>query len=73
MLETTLNHLNLASIRHTRTYELIIVDDGSKENTSALALKLAQQHLNSDIRVVTLEKNTGKRGALRHPYEAPVY
>ncbi|KAG2137586.1 Alg5-prov protein [Suillus bovinus] len=66
MLETTLDHLNSASIRHTRTYELIIIDDGSKDDTSALALKLAQQHLNSDIRVVTLEKNLGKGGAVRH-------
>jgi dolichyl-phosphate beta-glucosyltransferase len=66
MLETTLNHLNSASIRQTRTYELVIVDDGSKDDTSALALKLAQQHLHSDIRVVTLEKNLGKGGAVRH-------
>lgn len=66
MLETTLDHLNSASIRQTRTFELVIVDDGSKDDTSALALKLAQQHLNSDIRVVTLEKNLGKGGAVRH-------
>lgn len=66
MLETTLDHLNSASIQQTRTYELVIVDDGSKDDTSALALKLAQQHLKSDIRVVTLEKNLGKGGAVRH-------
>ncbi|KAG0693238.1 glycosyltransferase family 2 protein [Suillus ampliporus] len=66
MLETTLNHLNSAHIRQTRTYELVIVDDGSKDDTSALALKLAQQHLKSEIRVVTLEKNLGKGGAVRH-------
>ena len=66
MLETTLNHLNSSPIHQTRTYELLIVDDGSKDDTSALALKLAQQHLESDIRVVTLEKNLGKGGAVRH-------
>ncbi|KAG1812899.1 uncharacterized protein BJ212DRAFT_1518133 [Suillus subaureus] len=57
MLETTLDHLNSAFIvRHT--YEFIIVDHGLKDNTSALVLKLAQQHLNNDIRVVTLEKES---------------
>jgi dolichyl-phosphate beta-glucosyltransferase len=66
MLDTTLNHLNASPIRQTRTYELLIVDDGSKDDTSALALKLAQRHLESDIRVVTLEKNLGKGGAVRH-------
>jgi len=66
MLETTINHLNSSPIRKTRTYELLIVDDGSTDDTSALALKLAQQYLESDIRVVTLEKNLGKGGAVRH-------
>ncbi|KAG1850904.1 glycosyl transferase family 2-domain-containing protein, partial [Suillus subluteus] len=66
MLETTLNHLNSISIRQTCTYELVIVEDGSKDDTSALALELGQQHLNRDIRVVTLEKNLGKGGAVRH-------
>ncbi|KAG2742965.1 glycosyltransferase family 2 protein, partial [Suillus brevipes Sb2] len=61
-----LNHLNSASIQQTRTYEHVIVDDGSKDDASALALKLAQQHLNGDIRVVTLEKNLGKGGAVLH-------
>jgi dolichyl-phosphate beta-glucosyltransferase len=66
MLETTLDHLNSASIQQTRTYELVIVDDGSKDDTSALALKLTQQHLKSDNRVVTLEKNLGTGGVVRH-------
>jgi glycosyltransferase involved in cell wall biosynthesis len=61
MLEITLDHLNSASIQQTRTYELVIVDNGSKDDTSALALKLVQQHLNSDIRVVTLDKNLHQR------------
>ncbi|KAF9233471.1 glycosyltransferase family 2 protein [Melanogaster broomeanus] len=41
-------------------------DDGSKDDTSALALKLAIQNPQSEIRVVTLEKNLGKGGAVRH-------
>lgn len=49
-----------------RTHELLIVDDGSQDGTSALALALAAQHPTADIRVVTLDKNLGKGGAVRH-------
>ncbi|KAI9464689.1 Alg5-prov protein [Boletus coccyginus] len=81
MLDTTLAHLrasmsapapapassNGRSQRpRTRTHELLIVDDGSKDGTSALALTLAAQHPTTDIRVITLEKNLGKGGAVRH-------
>ncbi|KIM58987.1 glycosyltransferase family 2 protein [Scleroderma citrinum Foug A] len=66
MLETTLTHLNSSDSNSSRTYEILIVDDGSKDDTSALALKLARQYAQSDIRVITLEKNLGKGGAVRH-------
>lgn len=66
MLEATLAHLNSPTIKSSRTYEILIVDDGSKDDTSALALKLASQYPRSDIRVITLEKNLGKGGAVRH-------
>ncbi|KAG1737202.1 hypothetical protein EDB19DRAFT_2025762 [Suillus lakei] len=49
VLEMTLNHPNSASICQTRTYELVIADYGYKDDTSALALKSAQQHLKSNI------------------------
>lgn len=64
MFETTLKHL--ASTASTRTYEVVIVDDGSKDGTSELALKLAISHSKADVRVVTLVKNVGKGGAVRH-------
>jgi len=71
MLDTTLAHLRASTSagghpRRTRTHELLIVDDGSKDDTSALALKLAAQNPTTDIRVITLEKNLGKGGAVRH-------
>ncbi|EGN96922.1 glycosyltransferase family 2 protein [Serpula lacrymans var. lacrymans S7.3] len=43
-----------------------IQDDGSADETSALGVKLAGEYPESDIRVVTLEKNLGKGGAVRH-------
>lgn len=66
MLETTVTYLNSPISKLSRTYEVLIVDDGSKDDTSALALKLAQKYASSDIRVVTLEENLGKGGAVRH-------
>jgi len=64
MLSSTIGHLS--SYRYPRTFELIIVDDGSSDETSAESLKLAHQYPTVDIRVVTLERNFGKGGAVRH-------
>ncbi|KIM67075.1 glycosyltransferase family 2 protein [Scleroderma citrinum Foug A] len=66
LLETTLTHLNSSVSNSSRTYEILIVDDGSKDDTSAFALKLARQYAQSDIRVITLDNNLGKGGAVRH-------
>lgn len=51
------------------SYEIIIVDDGSKDGTHEVALDFAKSHLHSSssqIRVVRLVKNRGKGGAVRH-------
>lgn len=66
MLATTLAHLETSSIKNTRTYEVLIVDDGSSDGTAAMAIKLAYNYPNSEIRVAKLEKNLGKGGAVRH-------
>ncbi|KAK0570119.1 dolichyl-phosphate beta-glucosyltransferase [Tilletia horrida] len=53
------------------SYEIVIVDDGSKDKTIAVALSLAHK-LNltrgsaRELRVVKLEQNRGKGGAVRH-------
>lgn len=63
----------------TGTYEVIIVDDGSKDRTAAVALELAVEHAKSsdrpehgEIRVVQLGKNRGKGGAVRHVCFFPI-
>lgn len=63
MLKSTLDHL-LKVKKHT--FEILIVDDGSTDNTFTKSLDLASQYPQSDIRVVKLEKNLGKGGAVRH-------
>lgn len=48
------------------TYELIVVDDGSSDETTKCAQEYGKKMEQSDlIRVITLEKNRGKGGAVR--------
>ena len=44
-------------------YEVIVVDDGSEDNTAGLVNELAKQH--PQVRCVRVEKNTGKGNAVR--------
>jgi len=53
------------------SYEILIVDDGSRDRTVNVALELAEklgltQEKTKQLRVVKLEKNRGKGGAVRH-------
>ncbi|KAF5362140.1 hypothetical protein D9756_002209 [Leucocoprinus leucothites] len=64
MMEETIAHLESRSPK--RTYEVLVVDDGSSDNTSKIALTLGAKYPKSDIRVVTLKHNVGKGGAVRH-------
>lgn len=48
-------------------YEIIVVNDGSKDKTVEVALEFSKQHgLHDILRVVTLEKNRGKGGGVTH-------
>ncbi|ORX98999.1 hypothetical protein K493DRAFT_280050 [Basidiobolus meristosporus CBS 931.73] len=45
-------------------YEILIVDDGSKDNTTQVALDFGKNNDVKNLRVLTLEKNRGKGGAV---------
>lgn len=48
-------------------YEILVVNDGSKDKTVDIALGFSQKHKLHDIlRVCTLERNRGKGGAVTH-------
>lgn len=66
MMAATIKHLGSEPLGSKRSFEILIVDDGSTDDTSATALKLAVKYAQWNIKVVTLEKNTGKGGAVRH-------
>jgi len=66
MMAATIKHLGSEPLSPKRSFEILIVDDGSTDDTSATALKLAAKYAQWNIRVVTLEKNIGKGGAVRH-------
>lgn len=61
MLDEALGYLESRKCR----YELIIVDDGSTDKTTETALDYVQKYGSEKIRVITLEKNRGKGGAIR--------
>ncbi|EJD47926.1 nucleotide-diphospho-sugar transferase [Auricularia subglabra TFB-10046 SS5] len=67
MLKDALDHLENAPQWQGRSFELVIVDDGSRDNTHAIAIQFAQEHKDrAEIRVVRLLKNRGKGGAVTH-------
>lgn len=63
MMDATIAHLKTIP---SRSFEVVIVDDGSTDATSKSALKLAKKYPGCDIKVVTLQHNIGKGGAVRH-------
>jgi len=47
------------------TYEIILVDDGSKDKTTSMGLSYIEKESIERIRVFTLKKNRGKGGAVK--------
>ncbi len=52
--------------------EIIVVDDGSTDNTAALVERFADRHSRVDIRVIRLARNQGKGAAVKQGLMAAV-
>ncbi|GIY63068.1 dolichyl-phosphate beta-glucosyltransferase [Caerostris extrusa] len=66
MLDECLEYLENRSAKESKfSYEVIIVDDGSSDNTTKVALEYVSKFGSEKVRVLTLAKNRGKGGAVR--------
>ncbi|ONK76921.1 uncharacterized protein A4U43_C02F1270 [Asparagus officinalis] len=65
-LEEALNYLQERSAADkTFTYEVLIVDDGSKDRTSKVAFNFVRKYKIDNVRIILLERNHGKGEAIR--------
>jgi dolichyl-phosphate beta-glucosyltransferase len=65
MLEECLDYLEKKSKSSSFTYEIIVVSDGSKDNTVKTSLEYSKKYGAEKFRVLELIKNRGKGGAVR--------
>ncbi|XP_038134727.1 dolichyl-phosphate beta-glucosyltransferase [Cyprinodon tularosa] len=66
MLDEAMQYLeNRQKQNPSFTYEVIVVDDGSKDKTTEVALQYTNKYSADKVRVLMLVKNRGKGGAVR--------
>eukprot|EP01119_Soliformovum_irregulare_P022892 TRINITY_DN7904_c0_g1_i1.p1 TRINITY_DN7904_c0_g1~~TRINITY_DN7904_c0_g1_i1.p1 ORF type:complete len:320 (-),score=92.83 TRINITY_DN7904_c0_g1_i1:13-972(-) len=65
MMEPTLDHLKKRAQKDPNfTYEIIVVDDGSRDDTSNIGKSFSKLESTKNVRVLTLLENRGKGGAV---------
>lgn len=62
-IESALTSLDDVFKREKRSYEIVVIDDGSRDNTLLKALDYAQK--NGHVRVLSYDKNNGKGYAVK--------
>ncbi|CAG8563000.1 10515_t:CDS:2 [Diversispora eburnea] len=65
MLQETVSYLEGRKLEDKNfQYEIIVVDDGSTDNTTMIVLEFGNKNKNVDLKVLKLEKNRKKGGAV---------
>ena len=64
MLDECLNYLENQKSGDSFKYEVIIVSDGSTDKTVSIAMQYSEKYGTDKVRVLELEKNRGKGGAV---------
>lgn len=64
-IERTLEYVNKYLSSKFSSFEIVVVDDGSLDNTSQTVRKYIESHKTDNVKVVTLPVNTGKGGAVK--------
>jgi len=66
MMEETVEYLKKRQLKQKGfKFEIIIVDDGSKDKTTKVAWEYTKRESSENVRVLSLQKNRGKGGAVR--------
>lgn len=66
MMDEALEYLtNRQKVNPNFHYEIIVVDDGSTDSTSKVALDYSERYGSNQVRVLTQVKNRGKGGAVK--------
>ncbi|KAL3311550.1 dolichyl-phosphate beta-glucosyltransferase [Cichlidogyrus casuarinus] len=66
MMEETMEYLNTRKKKDPKyTFEVIIVDDGSRDRTFEVAQKISEVYTSDVVRVLKLDQNRGKGAAVR--------
>ncbi|OXB73896.1 UNVERIFIED_CONTAM: hypothetical protein H355_003990 [Colinus virginianus] len=66
MMDEALDYLEKRQKRDPSfTYEVIVVNDGSKDQTTEVAMRYCEKYGSDKVRVLSLVKNRGKGGAVR--------